>query len=271
MMAEIKWIKISVDMFDNRKIKHIRRLPNGDTMALIWIMLLTMAGRCNDGGMIYLTKDILYTTKMLAEELDIKENIVKAALNVFERFDMIEQNGDLITITGWHEHQNVEAMDKVREQTRNRVAKHREAKKSVTCNARCNVTVTQGNATDIEEDIEKELELNKKKSVKENTLTIFERLLPDYDFHESLVNKLKEWFAYKMERKEPYKEVGMKALLSRVNHNCYLFGKEAIMDLIDDSIANGWKGIIFDRLKEKQPSSTYHSDIKNRVDIVDTW
>ena len=161
-MAEIKWIKISVDMFDNRKIKHIRKLPNGDTMALIWIMLLTMAGRCNDGGMIYLTKDILYTTKMLAEELDIKENIVKAALNVFERFDMIEQNGDLITVTGWHEHQNVEAMDKVREQTRNRVAKHREAKKSVTSNARCNVTVTQGNATDIEtekeEDIERDIE-----------------------------------------------------------------------------------------------------------------
>lgn len=157
-MAEIKWIKISVDMFDNRKIKHIRKLPNGDTMALIWIMLLTMAGRCNDGGMIYLTKDILYTTKMLAEELDIKENIVKAALNVFERFDMIEQNGDLITVTGWHEHQNVEAMDKVREQTRNRVAKHREAKKSVTSNASCNVTVTQGNATDIETDKEEDIE-----------------------------------------------------------------------------------------------------------------
>lgn len=280
-MAEVKWIKISVDMFDNRKIKHIRQLPNGDTIVLVWIMLLTIAGRCNDGGMIYLTPDMPYSTKMLAEELRVKESVVKSALEAFERLDMVERNGDLIIITGWSEHQNVTGLDKVREQTKKRVAKHREARKNVT-ELNCNVTeryieygsngnVTLGNATDIEEDIEKELELNKKKSVKENTLTIFERLLPDYDFHESLVNKLKEWFAYKMERKEPYKEAGMKALLSRVNHNCYLFGKEAIMDLIDDSMANGWKGIIFDRLKEKQPRSTYHNDIKNRVDIVDTW
>lgn len=273
-MAEVKWIKISVNLFDNRKIKHIRNLPNGDTMALVWIMLLTMAGRCNDDGMIYLTPDMPYSTKMLSDELRIKESVVKNALDTFERLDMIERNGNMITVAGWEEHQNVTGLDKVREQTKKRVAKHREAKKNVTpedSNEKCNVTVTQGNATEIEEDKEIELELEKKKSVKENTLTIFERLLPDYDFHESLVDKLKEWFVYKMERKEPYKEAGMKALLSRVNHNCYLFGKEAIMELIDDSMANGWKGIIFDRLKDKQPRSTYSNDIKNRVDIVDTW
>lgn len=173
-MAEVKWIKVSVDMFDNRKIKHIRKLPNGDTMTLIWIMLLTMAGRCNDDGMIYLTQDIPYSTKMLADEFQIKEGVVKSALDTFERLDMIKRKGELISVTGWSEHQNVTGLDRVREQTKKRVAKHREVKNNVTkneCNVTCNVTdrytenqsngnVTQCNATDIETDIERDKDID---------------------------------------------------------------------------------------------------------------
>ena len=35
-MAEVKWIKITTDMFDNRKIKHLRKLPDGNNIVLIW-------------------------------------------------------------------------------------------------------------------------------------------------------------------------------------------------------------------------------------------
>lgn len=49
-MADVKWIKITTDMFSNRKIKHLRKLPEGNSIVLIWVMLLTMAGRCNSGG-----------------------------------------------------------------------------------------------------------------------------------------------------------------------------------------------------------------------------
>ena len=71
-MAEIKWVKLTTDMFDNRKIKHLRRLPEGNNIVLLWVMLLTMAGRCNAGGMIFLTENIPYTSKMLADELEEK-------------------------------------------------------------------------------------------------------------------------------------------------------------------------------------------------------
>lgn len=57
-MSAVKWIKITTDMFDNRKIKHLRRLPDGNNIILIWVMLLTMAGRCNADGMIYLTAEL---------------------------------------------------------------------------------------------------------------------------------------------------------------------------------------------------------------------
>ena len=87
-MAEIKWIKITTDMFDNRKIKHLRKLPEGNNIVLIWVMLLTMAGRCNAGGMIFLTENIPYTPKMLADELGFEENTVKLALQFLEQFNM---------------------------------------------------------------------------------------------------------------------------------------------------------------------------------------
>ena len=157
-MAEVKWIKITTDMFDNRKIKHLRRLPEGNSIVLIWIMLLTMAGRCNSGGMIFLTENIPYTPKMLADELDFEENTIKLALEALERLGMIVSDSEYFAIAGWNEHQNTEGLEKIREQTRKRVAKHRDQQKLLASNATSNVTVTQCNATDIDIDKEKDKE-----------------------------------------------------------------------------------------------------------------
>jgi uncharacterized phage protein (TIGR02220 family)/predicted phage replisome organizer len=147
-------------MFDNRKIKHLRRLPEGNSIVLIWVMLLTMAGRCNYGGMIFLTENIPYTPKMLADELDFEESTVRLALEALERFNMIVTNSDFLTIAGWEEYQNIEGMDKIREQNRIRQAKFKAKQKALPGNVTGNVIVTDGNATDIEEDkdIDKEKE-----------------------------------------------------------------------------------------------------------------
>ena len=166
-MADIQWIKITVDMFDNRKIKHLRRLPEGNSIVLIWVMLLTMAGRCNAGGMIFLTENICYTPKMLADELGFEENTVRLALDALEKLGMVSTVGNTLWIEGWEEHQNAESLEKIREQTRLRVAKHREKQAQLAeCNATRNVTVTQSNATEIEEDKDKDIEIEKER--KEN-------------------------------------------------------------------------------------------------------
>ena len=125
-MAEVKWVKLTTDMFDNRKVKHLRRLPDGNNIVLIWVMLLTMAGRCNSGGMIFLTENIPYTPKMLADELDFEENTVILALQALEQLDMIVTDNGFFTIAGWEEYQNIEGMDKIREQNRLRKQRQRE-------------------------------------------------------------------------------------------------------------------------------------------------
>lgn len=161
-MAEVKWIKITTDMFDNRKIKHLRKLPDGNNIVLIWVMLLTMAGRCNSNGMVFLTQNIPYTPKMLADELDFEENTVKLALQSLEQLEMIVTDNGFFTIPGWEEHQNAEALEKIREQNRIRKQKQREKQKieCVTEMSRdVSVTNLGSHATDIDKDKDKERDI----------------------------------------------------------------------------------------------------------------
>ena len=157
-MAGVEWVKITTGMFDNRKIKHLRRLPDGNNIVLIWVMLLTMAGRCNAGGMIFLTENIPYTPKMLADELDFEENTVILALRSLEQLQMIIMDGSFFSIAGWEEYQNIEGLEKIRLQNRERKQRQRERQKLLAGDS--HVTVTDGHAT--EEEREEDLDIRNK-------------------------------------------------------------------------------------------------------------
>ena len=208
-MAEVKWIKITTDMFDNRKIKHLRRLPDGNSIVLIWIMLLTMAGRCNSGGMIFLTENIPYTPKMLADELGFEENTVTLALEALERFGMIVSAEEYFAIAGWQEYQNIEGMEKIREQNRIRKQRQREKATIQEIPESCHVTSRDSHATDI--DIERELEKDKENTIKtpkketrhkygayNNVLlsdTDLEKLKTEFPDYEVRIERLSEYMA----------------------------------------------------------------------------
>lgn len=166
-MSGVKWIKLMVDVFDNQKIRQIENMPEGDGIIVVWFYILCLAGNVNDGGAIYLTRDVPYTDEMLATFMRRPLSLIKMALHVFERFGMIELVDDVLYITNWAKYQNVDGMERIRAQTRERVARHRAQKnlpaaggdQAVTdCNVTSNVTVTNCNATDIEEDRDREVE-----------------------------------------------------------------------------------------------------------------
>ena len=160
-MAEVKWVKLTTDMFDNRKIKHLRRLPEGNSIVLIWVMLLTMAGRCNSGGMIFLTENIPYTPKMLADELDFEESKVALALKALEQLDMIVMDDGFFSIAGWEEYQNIDGLEKIREQNRLRQKKWYDKNKALNApNDTPNVSITQPNETEEEREGEEDKEIH---------------------------------------------------------------------------------------------------------------
>lgn len=161
-MGEVKWIKIVTNIFDNKKIRIIETMPDGDSLIVIWLKLLILAGNVNDGGYVYFTEDIPYTDQMLATLFNRPMATIQLALKTFEEFGMIEVFNDIIHVSNWERYQNVEGMERIREQTRVRVARHRE-KKKLECNVTRSVTVTDSNATDIEEDKEKDINISSSK------------------------------------------------------------------------------------------------------------
>lgn len=124
-MAEIQWIKLSVNMFDDEKIKLIRTMPEGNNIVLFWIQLLCLAGKINDGGMVYFGQNLAYSDEMLSTILDIPINIVRSGLKTLDQFGMIEISDDgVIDITNWEKHQNIDGMAMIREQNRLRKKKY---------------------------------------------------------------------------------------------------------------------------------------------------
>ena len=159
---DIKWIKLDTYLPDSRKIKQIRKLPGGDSIALFWVFLMCLAGQTNDDGFIYFTPEVPFTEEMLADQFDMELNIVKMALATFQRFGMIEIINDVMCISNWERYQNVDGMDKIREQNKERQQRFRNKKKQERLtsgdeeerNVTHNVTVTQSNGTDKDKDKE---------------------------------------------------------------------------------------------------------------------
>lgn len=109
-MSEVKWIKIAADIFDNRKIRQIVCIPDGDSIIVVWVKLLCLAGNINDSGMIYFTKEIPYTDQMLATQFNRPLATVQLALKTFENFGMIELVDNILHISNWEKYQNVDGM-----------------------------------------------------------------------------------------------------------------------------------------------------------------
>lgn len=304
LMAKVSWIKIEIEMFSNRKIKQIRKMPEGNNIVLIWVMLLTMAGRCNSNGIIFLTENIPYTTKMLADELDFEESIIQLALTVLEKFGMITRDSELLSIPGWEEHQSADELEKIRDQNRKRVAEYRERQKNkaallckkddVTLQKRySNITVTEQNKNkdkDLELDLDTELDNKEKEIEEENDLIVSKDTIRQTDVQRIIDewNTLEEFGITPVKRMTPKREQAVKArirqnhmddileAIENIRHSSFLQGqnKEGWMITFDwflkpGNFAKVFEGNYLDKSGNKPQS--YMEKIQNRVSEVDNW
>ncbi len=190
-MSDIKWIKITTGMFEDEKIRLIEKMPDGDTILIIWVKLLTLAGRINAGGYILLTENIPYTDEMLATIFARNLSTVQLALLTFEKFGMVNLQGELLKISNWEKHQNIEGLDKIREQNRIRQAAHRSKVKLLPeSNMTHNVTVTPDNGVELELEKEKEVEEEREK---ETTASTFEAYKEELKVRHPELNISEEW------------------------------------------------------------------------------
>lgn len=180
---------MATNIWDNRKIVQIESLPDGDTIIVIWLKLLCLAGTTNDSGMVYFTKEIPYTEQMLSTLFNRPLATIQFALKVFQEFEMISIIDDFLQISNWKKYQNIEGMDKIREQNRIRKQNQRERQK---------IMIEQDMSRDMSRDVTQQNKIkNKKEDIdkeKDNKLIVSKDTICQTDVRRVIEewNKLQE-------------------------------------------------------------------------------
>lgn len=180
-MADVKWIKIVTDIFDDEKVLLIESLPEADALIVIWFKLLCLAGKQNNQGVFLLNNRIAYTDEMFATIFRRNVATVRLALNTFENFGMIEIVNNVITIPNWNKHQSLDALEKKREYQKELMRKRRSEQKEI-CDANCDANSDTNSDTNVSS-----LDKNKKRIDKNRKEYINE----DFEFLWSLYPKKK--------------------------------------------------------------------------------
>ncbi len=158
-MSEVSWIKIYIDWYDSRKIKYLRNLPKGNEYALLWIMVLSLAGKANNDGKLSITDDLPYTLEDLPNELGFKPQIVKQGFSEFLKLGMVVQENGFYAIANWEEYQNADKMAEIREYNRQKQRESRARRKNKDVNDMSMTDSAEINdGQDTDKDIDKELE-----------------------------------------------------------------------------------------------------------------
>lgn len=257
-MAEKKyyWLKMTDQFFEDKAIKKLRKIAGGDTYTIIYLKMLLTA--IKQGNKMYFEGVEDDFMEELALELNEDTDNVKVTVSYLKSKGLIEVLGaDEILLTQCAEMVGSET-DAAR---RKRLQRDRERNRSL----------AETDVPALEEKAEETPKPAKKKA--ESTVQLYQRLVDEYDISEPVREKMEVWFRYKMERKEAYKEQGMKSLLKRVENCEKSYGSDNICDLIEYCMANNWKGIIWKILEEKkqQRPATRAEQIQQRVSEVDNW
>ena len=247
-LGEVKWIKISTDIFDNWKIKQIKAMPEGYKMICVWFQLLCLCGKCNESGLIILSGKVVANDELLSNIFGEDLKIIQLSLRTFEAFGMIEITTDGVTkISNWDEYQNADGLDKLREYERVRKARQREKNKELE-DKKCPGHVP-GQIGDKSRDSSISISYSLSNS---NSLNL-----------NILLDTVREWMGYKDQKKpktvNQYAEKGMKAFLGKVMTYSEQYGIQAVVQVINDSISNNYQGVTWDRLEKmkKQQSSVF--------------
>lgn len=159
-MADVKWIKLMTDVFDDEKILLIESLPEKDSLIVIWFKLLCLAGKQNNSGVFVFSNRMPYTDEMFATIFRRPINTVRLALATFQQYGMIDIVDDVVTIPNWNKHQSLDAYEKKKARDRLYQAERRAAQKALIEKSSDKSSDVVVSDIDIEEDKEKEEDKN---------------------------------------------------------------------------------------------------------------
>lgn len=269
-MSDVKWIKLSVNVFDDEKFDAIKTQSDSNDIQLVWVKLLCLAGTCNESGYLVLTKEIPYTDEMLASRFGMDIGVVQRAMMIFQKLEMIELTDNAYMVSNWLKYQSGDRLDDIRKKDRERKARRREQmrleqkpdegkppaedeEESSTENPRTNPrTVTGFCSYSVSLN-----NLNNLETILNNNTTkddyVYRYILDRDELHEAV----KDWMSYKDERKPKannhYLEKSMNSLLKRIVKHCEDYGDQAMIETINYTITGQWQGIVWTWMEKQFP------------------
>jgi len=179
-MRERKVVKFRVDMYDDTKFKIIDMKPERDLIHYIWTRLVTLAGKVNLEGDLYMSKNIPYTIETLAIEFNRGEEQIKLALDVFIELEMLEiTDGSVYRVKNFAKHQNIKVKEKIKSEYKEHYVKNIEAAiKEVSKDEICDNEdkeaenkLGKNEAIDIRNDDKSDLEITSSEIGKDNNMS----------------------------------------------------------------------------------------------------
>lgn len=254
-MNDVKWIKLYVSLLDDDKMIALETLPEGTMLELIWFKLLCLAGSCNRGGCLSFSEDVPYTEQMMARRFRVPEDAVRRALRTFEQLNMIEIVNDICCVSNWTRYQSEDRLTRIRAQ---------DAERKRIARAKSKMSIGQSTGPSTEQASPSESYSFDKSSNVKNLRHVLDANKEEYKNlleNNRLMNILIEWMDYKDERKPKTSnhygsERGIKTLVARFVKCEASYGIDALEELVNDSIANNWQGIMWDRADRAKKNGT---------------
>ncbi len=289
-MADVKWIKITTDIFDDEKILLIEGLPSSDEIIVIWFKLLILAGKQNNNGVFLMNERIPYTDEMLATIFRRDINIVRLALKTFEQFGMLELVDNVITIPNWNKHQQLDSYEKKKQQDRERQKarraeqkvlalgtkdmnknsegekKSRDSRVTVAGQSRdSRENVAENRGLDKEVDIDKELKEKVKKE--KPTKSALDDLLKNWTENAGLIKAFKDFAEMRKSIKKPLTDSAACLVMKKLD-SWYCTQEVDVNDAnkiktLESSTLNSWQGVF--ELKPEQREKTQEEIFKGAM------
>lgn len=244
------WLKLKEDFFSSKRIKRLRNLAGGDTYTIIYLKMQLKALKTD--GFLYFDGLLGTFADELALDIDESPDNVKVTVSYLLSCGLLETNDDAAYKLTYMD--NVIGSETAHTQRqRDYVARQKERQASLNDGKAsfCDESVTRMlRDGDAEKEIEKEKELDKEKEPPFNP-PVGETI--EIPFSGELREAFDDWLAYKKEKRQPYKDRGLKSLITQTKNYASKYGDKNVADVIRDSMASNYQGITFERLSKLKP------------------
>lgn len=272
MANDVKWIKITTDIFEpDGKLFAIESLTDGYMIEIVWFKLLVLTGKLNNNGFIVNSAKIPFTDEMLSQAFRIELGTIQRALDIFEKFGMVEVVDNAYMISNWLKHQSGDRLEELKEKHRESQKKYRDKQKLL---IKKESDITDDITSDVTNDVISSYSISNSNIYNLNLILNNKEYIDSSKYKEyiefvnnniSLLDVLRDWLLYKDQRKPKssnrYAESSMCTLIKKFVTEYQNHGIQYIKSCVEDTIANNYQGIVWKEIKNFRP-------INNQRDLL---